>query len=156
MDKQNRPKAFGVFKPVNHVLMAFRNETDLHAAETALSQQGFTEQDMTSYEPQEMLRQADEDIRNAGILANIGQELNLVKAHRDFAEAGCSFLAVHVGDDEAIKRAADIARQTHAASAQHYGRFVIEELISSPRGEQQVFESPERGLDLHVPGQPKH
>src|SRR6516225_7597541 len=122
MDKHNRPKAFGVFKPVNHVLMAFRNEADLHAAETALSQQGFTQADLTSYEPQEMLRQADEDIHHAGALANIGQELNLVKAHRAFAEAGCSFLAVHVGDNASVKRVADVARQTHAASAQHYGR----------------------------------
>jgi hypothetical protein len=156
MDKQNPPKAYGVFKPVNHVLMAFRNEDDLHTAETALSAQGFTAQDMTFYEPQEMLRQADEDIRNAGVLANVGQELNLVKAHRAFAEVGCSFLAVHVGDDASIRRVADIAQQAHAASAQHYGRFVIEELISSPRGDQQVFESPERGLDLQVPDQPTH
>jgi hypothetical protein len=156
MDKQNHPTAYGVFKPVNHVLMAFRNEDDLQAAESALSAQGFTEQDITLYKPQEMLQQADEDIRNAGVLANVGQELNLVKAHRAFAEAGCSFLAVHVSDDAAVKHVADIAEQTHAACAQHYGRFVIEELISSPRGDQQVFESPERGLDLQVPDQPKH
>lgn len=156
MDKHNHPTAYGVFKPINHVLMAFRNENDLQAAEAALTEQGFTAQDMTFYEPHEMLQQADEDIRNASVLANVGQELNLVKAHRAFAEVGCSFLAVHVHDDASIKRVADIAQQAHAACAQHYGRFVIEELISSPRGDQQVFESPERGLDLQVPDQPRH
>lgn len=155
MDKQNRPTAFGVFKPVNHVLMAFRNEADLQEAEIALRQQGFGAEDLTSYEPGEMLRQADEDIHNAGFLATVGQELNLVKAHRAFAEVGCSFLVVHAPDGEHVKRVAEVALQTHAASAQHYGRLVIEELISSPRGSQQVFESPDRGLDLHVPGEPK-
>lgn len=155
MDKQHHPTAFGVFKPVGHVLMAFRNETDLHAAETALSLQGFADEDLTSYAPQEMLDQTAEDIRNAGFLASVGQEMNLVKAHRAFAEAGCSFLAVRVPRSEQVKLATEVAKEAHAASAQHYGRFVIEELISSPRGDQQVFESPDRGLDLHVPGEPR-
>jgi hypothetical protein len=153
MDKQNHPKAFGVFKPVGHVLMAFRNETDLHAAETALNLEGYSDDDLTSYAPQEMLDQTAEDIHNAGFLATIGQEMNLVKAHRAFAEAGCSFLAVRVPRAEQIQQVTEIAKQSRAASAQHYGRFVIEELISSPRGDQQVFESPDRGLDLHVPGE---
>lgn len=153
MDKQNPPKAYGVFKPVGHVLMAFRAEDDLHAAETALMQQGFAGDDLTAYAPQEMLSQTEEDIHNAGFLATIGQEMNLVKSHRAFAEAGCSFLAVRAPHAEQIKQATEVAKQNHAASAQHYGRFIIEELISSPRGDQQVFESPDRGLDVHVPGE---
>lgn len=157
MDKQNRPKAFGVFKPVNHVVIAFRNDDDLHAAESALSGQGFEEEDLTYYTPQEMIQQTEEDMQDAGVLATIGQEMNLIKAHRAFAEAGCSFLVVHAPDEDQVQRVAEVARDTHAAAAQSYGHFIIEELISSPRGDRQVFESPARGLDLTVPPeQPKH
>ncbi len=158
MDKQNRPKAFGVFKPVNHVVIAFHNDEDLLAAETALGDQGFGQEALTAYTPQEMIDQTEEDFQEAGVLATIGQEMNLIKAHRAFAEAGCSFLVVHAPDDEQVQRVAEIARDTHAAAAQSYGHFIIEELISSPRGDRQVFESPARGLDLSVPPpqEPKH
>lgn len=155
MDKHNRPKAFGVFKPVDHVLLAFREVDDLIAAQSALSEQGFSEEDLTSYEPQEMLRQTEEDMRDAGFLATVGQELNLVKAHHALAETGCSFLVVHAPKDEQVRRVANVAEQTHAASAQHYGRFIIEELISSPRGNRQVFESHDRGLDVNAPNEVK-
>jgi hypothetical protein len=156
MDKHNRPKAFGVFKPIGHVLMAFQEAEDLHAAETALGQQGFGAQDLTSYQPQEMLRQTEEDMHDAGLLATIGQELNLVKAHHALAEAGCSFLVVHAPQDEQVRQVADVALRTNATSAQRYGRFIIEELISSPRGKRQVFESHDRGLDVDVPDEPRH
>jgi len=155
MDKHNRPKAFGVFKPVDHVLMAFHDAEDLIAAQTALGQQGFNAQDLTTYEPQEMLHQTEEDMRNAGLLATVGQELNLVKAHHALAETGCSFLVVHTPKDEQVRQVTDVALRTHATSAQHYGRFIIEELISTPRGNRQVFESHDRGLDVKVSGPAK-
>jgi large subunit ribosomal protein L9 len=51
-----------------------------------------------------MRRQADIDIDQAGVLAGIGQELNLVKAHRELAIKGHGFLVVRApGDDEAQK-----------------------------------------------------
>ena len=37
-----------------------------------------------------------------------------------------------------------------AVSAQRYGSFMIEELIERTPGQAQVFESPERGLDVDV------
>jgi hypothetical protein len=42
-----------------------------------------------------------------------------------------------------------VARSLPAVAAQHYGRFVIDELIDAPAGQaEQRFESIERGLDL--------
>jgi hypothetical protein len=156
MDKTHPPKTFGVFKPVGHIIMAFRNDDDLHAAEHSLSGQGFSGQDMVSYSPEEMLAQTAEDFRSASPLASIGQDMNLIKAHRAFAEAGCSFLVVKASDDDHVQRAAEVARQSHAAAAQRYGRLIVEELISTPPGRNQVFESPDRGLDLDVPEQTRH
>lgn len=151
MEKSHPPKTFGVFKPVGHIVMAFRNDDDLHAAEHSLSNHGFTGQDIVSYTPEEMLAQTAEDLRSASPLASIGQDMNLIKAHRAFAEAGCSFLVVKAADEEHVQMAAEVAREAHAAAAQRYGRLIVEELISSPRNEHQSFESPDRGLDLDVP-----
>lgn len=156
MDKSQPPKTFGVFKPVGHIVMAFRNDDDLHMAEHSLSDQGFSGQDIVSYTPAEMLAQTAEDMRSASPMAAIGQDMNLIKAHQAFAKAGCSFLVVKASDDEHVQLAAEVARQAHAAAAQRYGLFIVEELISSPRNDGQVFESPDRGLDLDVPkAQPK-
>jgi len=151
MDKQHLPKAFGVFKPVGHTVIAYCSDDALSDASQALDSEGFQGADVVRYTADEMRQQAQADMRSASGLATIGQELNLVKAHLALAEAGCSFLVVHASDDDKAERVANIARRTKAVAAQRYGRFIIEELIASPRGERQVFESPDRGLDIRVP-----
>lgn len=151
MDKTRPPTSFGVFKPVGHIVMAFRNDDDLHTAEDALTHHGFSRLDMVSYTPQEMLTQTERDMQQASPLASIGQDMNLIKAHRAFAQAGCSFLVVRAADDQHVRDATAVAQQAHAAAAQRYGRLIVEELISSPRHGNQVFESSDRGLDLQVP-----
>lgn len=92
-----------------------------------------TNDEVIVYSPDQMKRQAD--IEHAGMLASIGQELDLMKANLDLAEQGHSF------------QVADIARRFNATRAQKYGRFLIEELIEVGSGETQVFESADRGLD---------
>ena len=139
MNKTDVPESFGVFKPVGHVVIAFPAAADLQAAVSVLAEQGLAGAGLTRYTPDEMVRQVDADIQSASLLASMGQELNLVKAHRALAE-----------------RIAGVARLHHAVVAQNYGRFIIEELISPPTGEPQVFESPARGLDLPVPGISPH
>jgi len=81
MDKTDPPASWGVFKPVGHIVIAFRGEAQV---------------------------QAD--------------------------------------------RVAALARSLQAVAAQRYGSFLIEELIESTPGRNQVFESPDRGLDLAEPG----
>lgn len=157
MDKNQPPKAFGVFKPIGHIVMAFNTEDDLHAAQTSLSQKGFGDEDVVCYSPEEMIAQTADDMQSATALASVGQELNLVKAHRAFAEAGCSFLVVRASGDAEAERVAEVARSSHAAAAQRYGRFIVEELVSSPQsGDRQVAESADRGLDLDVDKQTRH
>ena len=147
MEKNDRPEAFGVFKPVGHIVISFRAADRLEAAADALRKQGFEASALVTYSPQEMITQADEDIAKAMPLASLGQELNLVKAHRQLAEEGCSFLVVHAPDDAQAARVATVLLTAKAASAQQYGRFIIEELDVGARDEAQVFESPDRGLD---------
>jgi len=144
MNKHKPPEAFGVFKPVGHVVMAFRSDGDSHAARTALVERGF---DVVAYTPQQMLAQVDADIAGASPLASLGQELNLVKAHRELAERGHSFIVVRTPDDEHVRQAQTVATRHRATAARHYGSLIIEELVDPTPGAKQVFESPARGLD---------
>lgn len=149
MTSNDRPEAFGVFKPVGHVIVALPSADDAQGARSALLADGFDAASIMAYSPDEMKRQADIDIEQAGVLAGIGQELNLVKAHRDLAEKGYSFLVVKAPDDDDAQKVADIARRFHAKRAQKYGRLLIEELIDDSR-ENQTNESPELGLDTQT------
>jgi hypothetical protein len=150
MNQTDRPQAYGVFKPVGHVIVAFPTDADLEGALTALSRSGFAAEDIAVYTPEQMVRQADIDIDQAGVLAGIGQELNLVKSHRALAQQGHGFLVIKAPKDEQSQRVADIARRFHATRAQKYGHMMIEELIEVGSGEKQVAESPDRGLDAQT------
>jgi hypothetical protein len=150
MDKADKPEAYGVFKPVGHVVASFAKQEDLNAARDLLSSGGLAGDDITVYSPEQMIRQADHDVQNAGVLATIGQELNLVKAQRDLAEQGHWFLVVKAPSDEDTHRVTDILRRHHAFRAQKYGRLIIEELIEPGSGQKQVGESPDRGLDAQT------
>src|SRR5262249_20890129 len=131
-----------------HVIVSFPNAADAAAAREALHDEGFAE--VAAYGPQEMQRQAEIDIEKAGVLASVGQELNLVKAHRDLAARGYSFLVVHAPKDADARRAAAICRHFNAERAQSYGRLIIEELLTVGSDEKQVGESPDRGLDAQT------
>jgi hypothetical protein len=150
MKTNDRPSAFGVFKPVGHIIVAFPTDGDTQEALTSLLQNGFVPEDINVYSPEQMKRQADIDIEQAGVLAGIGQELNLVKAHRELAEKGHSFLVVKASDDEKAEQVATISRRCHATRAQRYGRLVIEELIEVGSEQNQVPESPDLGLDAQT------
>jgi hypothetical protein len=150
MKSVERPEAYGVFKPVGHVIVAFPEDEDSQGALAELLRSGFKVADIVAYTPAEMKAQADIDIDQAGLLAGIGQELNLVKAHRELATQGHYFLVVHAPGDDATAKVADIARRFRAVRAQKYGRLMIEELIEPGTGERQVAESPDRGLDAQT------
>lgn len=150
MSPTDRPEAYGVFKPVGHVIVALPTEADARGAMAALLSGGFEPADIAFYSPEQMQRQADIDIEQAGVLAGIGQELNLVKSHRELAAKGHSFLVVRAPKSDQAQRVATIARRFNASRAQSYGHLMIEELIEVGSGENQVAESPDRGLDAQT------
>ena len=145
MNNSNSQTAYGVFKPVGHVLASFPNERDARSAVEALKAAGFP--DVAFYPAQEVLERANRDIANSGVLANIGQELNLVKQQRDLAEEGHPFVSVLAEKDDDARRAGDIVARYHADRAQKFGSLVIEELIEPGTGQRQARESPDTGLD---------
>ena len=92
MDNNHSQTAYGVFKPVGHVLASFPTERDARQAVDALKEAGFP--NVAFYPADEVLERAERDIANAGVLASIGQELNLVKQQRDLAVEGHPFVSV--------------------------------------------------------------
>ena len=148
MDINNPPRSFGVFKPVDHTVVTFANPAAMESAVDALLAQGFFAEDLTRYSAAQMLAQSESDLQTASPLASMGQELNLVKAYRDLAEKGCCFLVVHAADDIKMATLVKVANAAGAQAAQHFGSFIIEELIAKSEGELQLSESPDNGLDL--------
>ena len=145
MDKKHIPESFGVFKPVGHVVITLRTAGDLQAAEAALREQGFADSEMVRYTPAEMIEQVDAEVAKASPMAAIGQDLNLIKAHRELAQQGCSFLVVHAPEQAHVDKVNAVAHTLKAVAAQRYGRFVTEELIEDDGN--QTNESPDTGLD---------
>lgn len=144
-----RPTSFGVYKPVDHVVLSFPRADDAHAARAELGPLEIAADDIHAYTDRQMVAQVAEDLKQASPLAAIGQEINLLRSHGELAERGYHFLVVKAKDDEQARRIARIARTHHAERAQHYGHFIIEELIEPEGGRPQVAESPDRGLDAH-------
>ncbi len=150
MDKNNPPKSFGVFKPTGHTVIAFDTEDKAIEAQKALLQRGFDGDAIVHYTPQEMQAQVASDLHTASPIAAVGQELNLVRAHGELADAGCHFLVVHTPDNQQVQTVSEIIQTMGARAAQRYGAFIVEDLKGTPKGETQSFESPDRGLDLKV------
>lgn len=134
MDKNNPPLSFGVFKPVGHTVMAFQSDTDLQSAVHALTEHGFSNLSWVRYTPEEMSILVDAELQSASPLATFGYELDLTKVHRILAEQGCSFLVVHAPGKEQAEMVADIAHTMKAVAAQHYGTFMIEDVIEFTPG----------------------
>lgn len=131
MDKSNPPETFGVFKPTGHTVMAFRSIENMEVATAALTAQGFTETDIVRYSPQEMAKLTGAEREAASPLAAFGYELELVKTYQALAESGCNFLVVHAPNDAQLDRVKEVAVKLEVAAAQHYGTFMVQDLISS-------------------------
>ena len=141
--------SFGVFKPTGHIVVSLPDAGAADAAAAALAQIGVASSDIQRLTDREMLVRIDDDMQNASPLASVGQEMNLIKAHRALAERGYHWLVVRAnGRDGEI---AECVQQHGAERAQSYGRFIIEELITPADEQAQVGESPDRGLDAQTP-----
>ncbi len=148
MDKSREPTTFGVFKPVGHVVVSFPPEVEMAPVAGELESQGI---EVTRYSAEEMCAQIDQDLERAGFLANIGQELNLVKAHRALAEEGYNWLVVRAHDHRQASDVAAIVERNGAERAQYYGHLIVEELIQRGGSRAQRPESPHAGLDSETP-----
>lgn len=131
MNKQQPPTLFGVFKPTGHTLMAFRTPAELRNASQKLVSAGFELDALTEYSSEEMRVQASDELDSAGLMASFGYELDLLRLHKDLAEQGCSFLIVNAPKPDQAHLVADMLPAMLPVAAQHYGRFLIEDLTET-------------------------
>lgn len=150
MDPQEQ-RAFGVFKPIGHIVVSFPNRKLAQQGKNELKALNIAPGDIHSYTDAEMLTQIDADLDRASPLAGVGQELNLIKAHRVLAQHGYHWLVIRINDDSQARFIAEKLSTSGAERAQLYGRFMIEELISHPTDLPQVKDSPDSGLDAQTP-----
>jgi len=145
--------AFGVFKPVGHVLISFPSLEQARNAHRALVDQFELQlDDIRLMSDREMLRLTEESMQAESPLAWFGQEPNLVRAQHELAERGYHWLLVNAkGEEDLARKVADCAKPYGAERAQRYGTLIIEELIEHPTDLPQVAESPDRGLDAQTP-----
>jgi hypothetical protein len=151
MPMHPHPTSFGVFKPVDHIMMSFASTAQSDGAVAALHGAGFSDADLSRYSAAEMQTQAEQDIVNASALASMGQDLNLVKAHLALALEGQNFVVVSAQNDDQVQRVTQVAVQWQATRAQRYGTLIVEELVAPGTSQQQTAESPARGLDQQAP-----
>lgn len=137
MDKSNPPTSFGVFKPVGHTIIAFYTADEMRSAQEKLSGLGFEPPSMVIYTASEMQAQVDAELLAPSPMANFGYELELVRMHGDLAQQGCSFLVVDAPTEALAGQVAELVRAIQPATAQHYGRFMIEDLTENPPGRMQ-------------------
>ena len=141
-------RTLGVFKPVGHVVVSFATAQQADEARALLEEAGLTQgNNLFAYTDRQMLKQIAHDLDRASAMASLGQELNLIMAHKALAERGYHWLVVKAPRDMEAQEIADICRLLGAERAQYYGRFIIEELIVLASDQPQVAESPDRGLD---------
>ncbi len=148
-DGKDRPTSFGVYKPVDHLVISFPNGELADRARQDLLALPIAPEDIHPYTDRQMVAQVADDLAHASPLAAIGQEINLLRGHGELAERGYHFLAVKAKNDDQARQIADLVRGHQAERAQYYGHFIIEEMIDPEAGRPQVAESPDRGLDAH-------
>lgn len=141
----------GAFKPVGHVLLSFANAQASAEAYRALLEEGVSDADIRRYTDRDMLRQVESDLARVSPVADFGQEINLMRFHREAALAGCHWLLVKAGNEAHARKIARSAQAHGAELAQYYGHFVIVELIRHADDQPQRTESPARGLDPGLP-----
>ncbi|KQU66142.1 MULTISPECIES: hypothetical protein [unclassified Rhizobacter] len=144
---ENPIRSDGVLPPENKIFIAFRQADDLQGALNALLDAGFQESELLVFSPQQMRRQMQTNIDHAGPLASIGQDMNLLKTHLALAEQGHGYVVVLWPKSDHEELITQVAVQHNAVRAQKFGRLIIEELVEPQPGQQQHFESPDRGLD---------
>lgn len=149
--KREEMLSFGVFKPVGHVVISLRGEEQAKAAASAIAKVGVAEADIHRMSDKEMLDGAETDLSRAGLGASIGQDLNLIRAHRELAAQGYHWLIVKAKNRDEAVAIAEAAEPHEASRAQYYGRMIVEELIAADNSVGQRNESPESGLDPETP-----
>src|ERR1700740_2279967 len=110
MNHSRSQTSYGVYSPQGCVLASFPTEDNARAAIAELRAAGFEDDHVGFQSAEEVRWRAIHDIHNSGLLARIGQEVNLAKSRRALAEEGHPFIEVYAPDAAAAHCVGALAR----------------------------------------------
>ena len=119
----------GTFSPTGHIVAAFTNDAVAAEAAASLHAHGFEPEDVLSYTSPEVLKRLREMVASASEAAGFGYEITLMRRYLKLAEAGAGWLIVYSPEDEDTEKVTEVATDSKALCAVHYGRLVNEDLV---------------------------
>ena len=93
----------GILNPVDHVVLAFKDDAVTAEAVAALRAAGSAEDDILVYLAQEATPRLRERVRTASEAAGFGYEITLMRRYLALAERGAGWLIVYAPDDAAVQ-----------------------------------------------------
>ncbi len=133
-DQDDDIGAFGAFKPVGHVVIAFDDDASAAGAAKAMRDAGIAAGDIEQTSAADQAARMEQLLDRAPGTAEFGHEIVLMRRYLELASAGSGFLTVRARDDDQVARVRDIAERAGARLAERYHRLAIEDLIDSPSG----------------------
>jgi hypothetical protein len=122
------PTSFGVFSPTGHVVMAFVNDESTKMAQEALLAAGFSDNDVTRYNKDDVIRECEKSSEQTSSPVQIGQDVAKIAEYLALAKKGCGFLVVHAPGEDRAKQAVAIVHPYGLKFAEKYNRLTLEEL----------------------------
>jgi len=129
LTKEDIRNSTGILNPVDHVILAFKDDGVTAEAVAALRAAGTIEEDILAYRAEEATPRLRERVESASQAAGFGYEITLMRRYLAYAEQGAGWLIVYAPDDAAVQRIVEVARRFHALCAVRYHRLANEDLI---------------------------
>ena len=129
LTKEDIRNSTGILNPVDHVILAFKDDAVTAEAVAALRAAGSTDEDILAYRADEATPRLRERVRTASEAAGFGYEITLMRRYLAYAEQGAGWLIVYAPDAAAVQRIVDVAKRFHALCAVRYHRLANEDLI---------------------------
>lgn len=129
MTKEDFPVSFGVFKPVDHVVVSVKDDGAAEEMKRALLERGFSEQDVLCYRSDEMSEQIKTHLPHISGASGFGTEVQFMRHYDQLAAEGHGWVIAYAPDEAQEQVVTEVAEEFNADLAHKYHRLVTEELI---------------------------
>jgi hypothetical protein len=129
MSRDRFPLSFGVWKPVDHVVVALPSDGDASEMEQELGESGFGADAVLHFSGEEMAERLEPILHDASGAAGFGSEIEEMRRYEELARDGAAWLVVHAPEDQQAEQVATLAKRHHASVANKYHRLAVEDLL---------------------------
>jgi hypothetical protein len=125
--KPSFPRPFGGYSPTGHVVTAFTTNVEAKKARETLLRNGFSEEEVTHYNKNEVLWEFERGEAQALNSSQIGEEVAKFEEYLELAAQGCGFLVVQTPEDDAAERAVRTVMPFGLKFVEKYKRWTLHE-----------------------------